>query len=107
MKRALPRHEPRKPDPDPGDARRIDLLYGLEPVIEPDSPAHEGDAAGSLQCHVIECPYCGERFETLLDTSAGSACYVEDCHVCCRPIEFNLEVDNAGVLVALSTLRSD
>ena len=37
----------------------------------------------------IDCPYCGERFETQADTSAGSQSYVEDCAVCCRPIRFN------------------
>jgi cysteine-rich CPXCG protein len=38
----------------------------------------------------ITCPYCGERFEALVDTSAGDADYVEDCPVCCRPIELRL-----------------
>jgi len=33
--------------------------------------------------------------------------YVEDCQICCQPIEFSLEVDHAGVLQSLSTLRSD
>jgi hypothetical protein len=36
-----------------------------------------------------------------------SARYVEDCQVCCQPIEFNLEVDPSGVLQSLSTLRGD
>lgn len=38
----------------------------------------------------ITCPYCGERFEAFVDTSAGDADYVEDCPVCCRPIEMHL-----------------
>ena len=40
----------------------------------------------------ITCPYCGERFEALVDASAGSQSYVEDCPVCCRPIEMSLDV---------------
>jgi hypothetical protein len=91
----------------PGDARSIDIRYGLEPVIELDSPAYDGSASGSLQFHSIQCPYCGERFDSQLDTTSGSACYVEDCQVCCQPIEFKLEVDSAGMFVALATLRSD
>jgi hypothetical protein len=56
---------------------------------------------------LVQCPYCGESFETQVDTSSGSARYVEDCQICCQPIEFSLEVDHAGVLQALTTLRSD
>lgn len=34
----------------------------------------------------IQCPYCGERIELLIDASAGDQQYIEDCQVCCRPI---------------------
>ena len=102
---------PDKPLPEPGlnpsDAQSIDEQYGLEPVIEPSLSADESGAPGGVQFHWVECPYCGEGFETQLDTSSGSTRYVEDCQVCCQPIEFSLEVDHAGVLVALSALRSD
>jgi hypothetical protein len=86
------------------DAQSIDVQYGLEPVID---PSLEGSASGGTQFHLVECPYCGESFETAVDTSSGSARYVEDCQICCRPIEFSLEVDHAGVFQSLSTLRSD
>jgi len=39
------------------------------------------------------CPYCGESFSTLIDISAGSQEYIEDCQICCRPIIFNIELD--------------
>ena len=55
---------------------------------------------------VIHCPYCGEAFETSVDTSAGAQAYVEDCAVCCRPIEIRLRVDAEGNLVDVDT-RSD
>ena len=42
----------------------------------------------------LDCPYCGESFETSADVSAGSQDYVEDCAVCCRPIEVHLEVED-------------
>lgn len=44
----------------------------------------------------IECPYCGERINLVLDTSAGPQQYIEDCQVCCRPISVNLDVDADG-----------
>lgn len=44
----------------------------------------------------IECPYCGEWINLVLDTSAGAQRYIEDCQVCCRPITVNLDVDADG-----------
>jgi hypothetical protein len=35
----------------------------------------------------VQCPYCGEPIELQVDGSAGEQGYVEDCSVCCRPIE--------------------
>ena len=35
----------------------------------------------------IDCPYCGEIIELLLDESVDDQCYIEDCAVCCRPME--------------------
>jgi len=49
-----------------------------------------------LDSQDIECPYCGEVIGLLLDTSAGSQRYIEDCHVCCRPITVVLDVDEDG-----------
>ena len=107
MKRSIPGKHPPKMDVGLNDAQSIDVQYGLEPVIDPSVSVDDGSTAGGLQFHVVQCPYCGEGFETQIDTSAGSARYVEDCQICCQPIEFSLEVDHAGVLQTLSTLRSD
>ena len=38
----------------------------------------------------VECPYCGEAISVLVDTSVAEQEYVEDCSVCCRPIEFSV-----------------
>lgn len=46
----------------------------------------------------IQCPYCGESIEILVDASAGDQRYVEDCQVCCRPISIAVSVDEDGVL---------
>jgi Cysteine-rich CPXCG len=51
----------------------------------------------------LTCPYCGESFETPVDGSAGSQRYVEDCAVCCRPIEVSVTVDDAGELAEVRT----
>jgi hypothetical protein len=44
----------------------------------------------------IECPYCGEVITLVLDDSAGPQRYIEDCHVCCRPITVNVDIDADG-----------
>jgi hypothetical protein len=46
----------------------------------------------------LACPYCGESFEAGVDVSAGAQRYVEDCPVCCRPIEMTVLVDDDGQL---------
>ena len=40
----------------------------------------------------VRCPYCGEAIELVVDASAGAQRYVEDCSVCCRPIECTLRL---------------
>ncbi|MGD8784263.1 MAG: CPXCG motif-containing cysteine-rich protein [Thioalkalispiraceae bacterium] len=47
----------------------------------------------SIKQYHASCPYCGEPFTTLIDLSAGSQAYIEDCQICCRPILFNVEID--------------
>ena len=49
-----------------------------------------------LDTQDVECPYCGEVISLSLDSSAGSQRYIEDCHVCCRPITVMLGVDADG-----------
>jgi hypothetical protein len=51
----------------------------------------------------IHCPYCGEGFETSVDCSAGSQNYIEDCAICCRPIELRIRVHADGALLGVST----
>jgi hypothetical protein len=55
----------------------------------------------------VQCPYCGETFETEVDTSGGSQEYVEDCYVCCRPIVFRIEVGTDGELINIETGREN
>jgi hypothetical protein len=47
------------------------------------------------QCH---CPFCAERITLVVDFSAGSQSYIEDCQVCCQPMVMLavLEPDGGG-----------
>jgi transcription elongation factor Elf1 len=37
--------------------------------------------------HFFQCPYCWSEISMLLDTSVAVQVYIEDCEVCCNPIE--------------------
>jgi transcription elongation factor Elf1 len=56
-----------------------------------------------LETVIIDCPYCGESYEAAVDLSAGSQRYIEDCAICCRPIEIALRVGDDGELLEIST----
>jgi hypothetical protein len=97
--KSRPRRE--KAPPVPVDAQATDELYGLEPVFEPGDTTDE-----PTQLVRLQCPYCGETIATLMDLSAGSFRYIEDCQVCCQPIEMTGEVDAEGALLSVSADRS-
>lgn len=65
------------------------------------------DARGSLAEVTVSCPYCGAGFVALVDCSAGDQTYVEDCHVCCAPIDFAVQVDARSQLVSCELRRQD
>jgi len=44
----------------------------------------------------ISCPYCGEVIEVLVDTSVEKQVYIEDCQVCCRPMNLTVTIDDEG-----------
>lgn len=44
--------------------------------------------------HFFQCPYCWEEISMLLDTSVYHQTYIEDCEVCCNPIEVSPIFEN-------------
>ena len=51
----------------------------------------------------IPCPWCGDVYETMIDTSQDATSQIEDCAICCRPIELALAMSLyalQGVVVA-------
>ena len=40
--------------------------------------------------HFYICPYCWEEISALLDPSISNQTYIEDCEVCCNPIELHV-----------------
>ena len=53
------------------------------------------------------CPYCGEPLSLWIDEGGGQhQNYVEDCAVCCRPMQVHVAVNEDGDAYA-SVQRED
>jgi hypothetical protein len=48
--------------------------------------------------HFFQCPYCWQDISMLLDTSALRQSYIEDCEVCCNPIQVTLAFENSELI---------
>ncbi len=44
------------------------------------------------------CPCCWQEISMLLDLSVARQVYIEDCEVCCRPLEIAYESDTTAVV---------
>ncbi|MFQ5451477.1 MAG: CPXCG motif-containing cysteine-rich protein [Nitrospinaceae bacterium] len=45
----------------------------------------------------FSCPYCGQTISAVLDLSVNGQIYIEDCEVCCHPLEIRYSVRNGNV----------
>ena len=41
---------------------------------------------------LVHCPYCDAGFSIVVDLSAGGQTYIEDCQVCCQPMQISFDV---------------
>ncbi len=46
----------------------------------------------------FSCPYCAAPISMLLDPSVPAQRYVEDCEVCCNPIEIAYQIEDDAVV---------
>ncbi|MCB4799344.1 CPXCG motif-containing cysteine-rich protein [Neotamlana laminarinivorans] len=44
--------------------------------------------------HFFTCPYCWETISMLIDDSVNEQTYIEDCEVCCNPIQITSKFFN-------------
>ena len=49
-----------------------------------------------FQESTVNCPYCGEPISILVDESVEEQQYIEDCEVCCRPMDVKVIVEANG-----------
>ena len=44
--------------------------------------------------HFFTCPHCWQTISIILDLSVGKQTYVEDCEVCCNPIQIDYTTES-------------
>jgi hypothetical protein len=47
--------------------------------------------------YFFACPYCWQRISMVLDISVSGQTFVEDCEVCCHPIQVRYVVEDDDV----------
>ena len=50
-----------------------------------------------IEYHFL-CPYCFEFGLKLIDFTLKSQNFIEDCEVCCNPIDFQISIENNEVI---------
>ncbi|MCW1952752.1 MAG: CPXCG motif-containing cysteine-rich protein [Flavobacteriia bacterium] len=48
--------------------------------------------------YYFECPHCWEEQLKLIDPSISQQDFIEDCEVCCNPIEFSVGVSYSEIV---------
>ena len=46
----------------------------------------------------VQCPFCGQGFELVIDTSVPTQRFTTDCEICCRPFEVVAECEPGEIL---------
>ena len=54
----------------------------------------------------FDCPACGAPVSMVLDLSVTDQTYVEDCEVCCQPLEITVHAE-AGGEISFSARQAD
>lgn len=47
--------------------------------------------------HFFQCPYCWEQISMLIDVSQTHQKYIEDCEICCNPIQITVYTEHQEI----------
>lgn len=47
-----------------------------------------------MEEHFFQCPYCWESISVLIDFSISKQSYIEDCEVCCNPMQLTMRIQD-------------
>ena len=42
----------------------------------------------------FDCPHCWENQLKMIDPSISEQIFIEDCQICCNPLEFNIVIQD-------------
>jgi transcription elongation factor Elf1 len=48
--------------------------------------------------HFFTCPYCWQKISMILDVSVAEQRYVEDCEICCHPIQIEYSAEDSEIM---------
>ena len=51
-----------------------------------------------MEEHFFQCPYCWESISVLLDSSVAHQKYIEDCEICCNPMEIDVSFEDSQLV---------
>jgi hypothetical protein len=55
--------------------------------------------------YFFKCPYCWQRISMILDLSVDGQTLIEDCEVCCNPIEVSYS-SKGGEVVDFNAVKA-
>ncbi len=50
-----------------------------------------------MEEHFFLCPYCNANISILIDLSVRNQSYIEDCEVCCNPMQIQLQIEEQNI----------
>lgn len=50
-----------------------------------------------MEEYFFQCPHCWQEISVLVDLSVTEQQYIEDCEVCCNPIQFEITTDTENI----------
>lgn len=83
----MPRTAPRSARPLGGvllTPAEIDLMYGLEPLIE---AGRDRRLLPLTSTHIVSCPHCWQEFDVVFEAMASAHERIDDCPHCCSPVQ--------------------
>ncbi|WP_178983638.1 CPXCG motif-containing cysteine-rich protein [Winogradskyella helgolandensis] len=48
--------------------------------------------------YFFQCPYCWERISMLIDLSQSHQNYIEDCEICCNPMQITAAIKYQNIV---------
>lgn len=50
----------------------------------------------AIEAASIQCPYCGQTIDLIVEYTSINQDYIEDCQVCCQPIRIQVVETDSG-----------